>query len=819
VKGHRFLALSVFLFTCLALAFLVATLAAQETLPPPAGEPISLNIEWLGQLGGEGTTVVAVQSHFAFTNLGSRLVTLNIADPTHPLVVGQSEPFLTGSLSSLVIVNNLAYATAGDQLWVIEPTDPTQPAPVRSHPIPGAAQQVTVVGHYAYVAGSTGLQIFDISYPLLPAEVGFYETPQAIMNVTVIDNYAYLGLGWCGLDDCSTGAFHIVDISDPADPTAVSASNLPASPTTVVVNNHKAYVMVEDRLCDEIICYYYGELRVLDITNPSLPTQMGVFAPIWSPGKLTIMGNNAYIPSFGLLVLDISDPTNITTVGTHEVPGIAREVAIVDGIALLAADWTGLWLLDVSDPAAITEVGHYDAPTNPQTIEVVNDYAYLTGSDGLHILDVANPYNPYQLGALSYFGSDHYFNDTPLAVSGDYAYLAGKVLTVTNISDPTTPFLVTIHDDPTIDAYNDVMVIDGFAYLIGQQYIAGSPTWLEIVDISTPSTPTTRTLYPLPYWPTSLDIAGNYAYASSLNGLQIINISNPSSPSLEGVFSLEDYANGRKVVVAGQYAFLLGNLNPDSKLWIIDVSDPGNPVLTSSYAFPNDGWYISPSDLELVGHHLYVSNATRLNILDVSEITAPVEVGDLFAAYNFGFHEIAVIGNTIYSASGADGLLNLRFTADSHTVTANSGATLVYTDTQGTNATIAIAPGSVNITTTLVYSELPPGLIQPGMALAGHAFDLVAYQDGTPLPELTFLQPLTVTIHYADATIGVIADETALELQWRQENTWLPAVTTCDPPSTVYHDLANNLIQMPICRTGRFAIFGPTNQTFLPLLP
>ena len=92
------------------------------------------NMELVGQIGG-ATYAVAVQGDYAYIGMGPHLVILNISDPAHPAVVGQ-----TGVL-------------------------------------PGVVHSVAVSGSYAYVAaGEAGLRIVDVSDPAHPSETGFYDS-------------------------------------------------------------------------------------------------------------------------------------------------------------------------------------------------------------------------------------------------------------------------------------------------------------------------------------------------------------------------------------------------------------------------------------------------------------------------------------------------------------------------------------------------------------------------------------------------------------------------------------------------------------------
>ena len=93
------------------------------------------DVELVGQIGG-CTRAVALQGNYAYIGVGPRLVILNISDPAHPTMVGQ-----TGVL-------------------------------------PGIVSGVAVSGSYVYVANrDAGLRIINVADPAHPGEVGFHDTP------------------------------------------------------------------------------------------------------------------------------------------------------------------------------------------------------------------------------------------------------------------------------------------------------------------------------------------------------------------------------------------------------------------------------------------------------------------------------------------------------------------------------------------------------------------------------------------------------------------------------------------------------------------
>ncbi|MFC2036401.1 ELWxxDGT repeat protein [Chloroflexota bacterium] len=151
------------------------------------------------------------------------------------------------------------------------------------------------------------------------------------------------------------------------------------------------------------------------------------------------------------------------------------------------------------------------------------------------------------------------------------------------------------------------------------------------------------------------------------------------------------------------------------------------------------------------------------------------------------------------------------------TLTPGVATTMGYVDMQGLPTELAFPSDAVNISTTVI---LTPTILTGGMGLAftGHAFELVAYQSPSRQPDTVFGAPVTVTIEYSDDDVRMVTDEDQLTLWLWAGSEWQDAAETCEPASTYVRDLVKNLMRVSICHGGLFGLFGPTNQTYLPLI-
>jgi basic membrane protein A len=94
-----------------------------------------------------------------------------------------------------------------------------------------------------------------------------------------------------------------------------------------------------------------------------------------------------------------------------------------------------------------------------------------------------------------------------------------------------------------------------------------------------------------------------------------------------------------------------------------------------------------------------------------------------------------------------------------------TGATLVYSDTEGTATTLVVPPDSVTETTTIVLTQLEPETLTAPLEFVagGVALELDAYLGEEQVTGFTFDAPVTLTLEYTDADVAGM-DESALQL-------------------------------------------------------
>ncbi len=278
--------------------------------------PAQTGCQWLGY-DAEGIDIVENYAYLAYNSADFHI--LDISDPTCPVEVGSCE---TGSWPWRVFVSGSYAYTAEwiDGMCIIDVSDPTHPDPVGRCNTPGLIWDIFVAGNYAYLADDFGaLRIVKITDPTEPVEVGVCNIPGgALWGVMVVDSFAY----------CTDifGYLWIINVSDPTQPTITGALPISHSPADCSVIGQTAYVacnisFVTADISDPTTPYILGQcnnqpthvysvdvagpfaytgnddkgLRVIDISNPTLPVEVGYMSSISTAYDVHACGSYIYV--------------------------------------------------------------------------------------------------------------------------------------------------------------------------------------------------------------------------------------------------------------------------------------------------------------------------------------------------------------------------------------------------------------------------------------------------------------------------------------------------------------------------------------------
>ncbi len=298
----------------------------------------------------DGANSIVISGDYAYVGSYYGIEIMDISNPISPSHFGKitddASVLLSGVLD-LEVYGDYLYAISQDEqgIQIIDISDPSNPTPAGQIVDDGTTllripSNITIAGRYAYVLTNggfvfeNGMEILDISDPTSPIHVGSLlddgtTTLQGASSIVVSGKYAYITAS-------TDEGIAIVDISDPSNPTQVGSltkSTIPEleNPDDIAVNGKYAYVSVERNVSwrrpgvsssngstdnpDGII--------VLDVSDPTNPTYVSSFfdtssTALEGAGKIVLSGDYAYVTGYeedGVEILDVSDPTNIAHVG------------------------------------------------------------------------------------------------------------------------------------------------------------------------------------------------------------------------------------------------------------------------------------------------------------------------------------------------------------------------------------------------------------------------------------------------------------------------------------------------------------------------
>jgi len=593
------------------------------------------------------------------------------------------------------IVTTLAY---GLQIW--DATTPANPVMLSDWYFAGEKGiSVDVSDHVVAATDATGrLKVFDISDPQNPTLAneltGFGINADVAFQKRGGTRYCFVA-GSSGL--------RVVNIDNPFRPEVIDELNLAGDPRSLSFFGDSLVVLSDN----------FG-IQVVDASDPSNLSLIGSKAiDLNRMYNVTTNGEIAVVVTRedGFLVYDLSDPTAPDSLTQLTIPISGDNVYVFkDGI--LNGDLLYLAVEISGNPAGTAEginVFDLSTPTSPQYVgddadvyETFSDMHYADGkvyatqwssnSKGVHIIDVSNPANPHSIGhtlawdfsrfaaveqdrvytAMGHTGAwVHTFNETDgfaFYYGGYFALNSWAVLAqngIVHIASADDGYLI-VDWDTSDDGTLIGQVVPGTCRavrVIGDKaYLAVYRTGLVTVDISNPADPTVLDeSEPLPDDPPgtpqaheaiALDIQGNLvAVAERVQGLQLSQVDSQGNISLLGSFK----AAGRvlDVKLNGDLAYLCCE---DSRLRVLDISDPANPseLLAIVAGQPRGCW--------IDGDYLHVAaGGTGLITFSITDPDSPVEV----CRYNSTGDAMAVtVRDNIVFVSDYSGLLALSFSPD-----------------------------------------------------------------------------------------------------------------------------------------------------------
>ncbi|MCA9756733.1 MAG: hypothetical protein KDA27_13090 [Candidatus Eisenbacteria bacterium] len=321
-------------------------------------------------------------------------------------------------------------------------------------------------------------------------------------------------------------------------------------------------------------------------------------------GKLAKSGDFLYITqSTGVLVVDVSDPSDPTVVGSLTVD--AQSVA-VSGSYLYIGDYiSAIDVYDVSAPASpvfVTQVS--GLPGEVKRLAVRGNTLFATTNPGgIVSFDVSTPEAPQQLDFLDTGSAGN------IEVCGDQLGVnVNGLLVWVDATDPSQLERRGAFPDASLG---------GAAFFDGVAYVAGGSR-LQALQLN--SGTNAAPLVASPEWAGARDLHAfdvgpdEFLALRFPSALKILLVTDPWAPV--EVASLT-FATTRALAVANGHAYLSRQGGFD----VVDLSDPYDPVVVGSVS-GSFGSQVIPT-----GSRVYTVDDIELTTLDVSDPSSPNVLG------------------------------------------------------------------------------------------------------------------------------------------------------------------------------------------------
>ncbi len=487
----------------------------------------------------------------------------------------------------------------------------------------GHYYDLTIDRGILYVACKLGIEIYSLDDPEHPDRIGTVYTDGLANGVEVRFPYMYVG---------DVYGFSVWDISDPVDVQYLGGF------TRQFEEGYQERLVYRDGYV--YVAAYSNGLQIIDVSDPEHPAIIAQQKTSGYAWELAIKKNAVFIMDFfSMSIMDITHK-DAPLVKTHFDALFALDIAIQDDFAYLGYV-DGLMVLDIRDPfnpVIVSDIG----PTGGGTAEAIaieDHYAFVGHNTYVEIYDISIPLHPIQISFFTPPG-----HPRKLIVDGNFLYtvLDENGFLVTNITDPTHPVVVD-HVNPSIWGTREDVLIDG-----NELYLCDWDHGLVIYDISDTNILSEIGAFDTPGSLNDIFISADRAYLSCYTELQIVDIANPAQPQYLG--SYRSSGNPWSVTVNGNTAYLCDLYS----FQILDITDPGHVERIGAIFLAKEG---NPYGAVVVADLAYVANGWKgLNIIDIRNPGSPVLAATWPADDSRSYIKISEYHGNLYALNPGDGV-------------------------------------------------------------------------------------------------------------------------------------------------------------------
>lgn len=253
------------------------------------------------------------------------------------------------------------------------------------------------------------------------------------------------------------------------------------------------------------------EFFIFDVTTPSSPTLLGKIATGDTANDIAVKGNYAYVASSDnpgeLTVIDISSPSVPTIATKFDLTAGNSGNANADALAVLVDSGNYLYLtrinsggkefyvFDITTPASPTLTGSIDLNGDTKEIGKIGNYVYAASSDNtqeFQVIDVSTPSSPSMVASLDLNQGATQPDALSIATSPNTVYLGrdGSAAPEFYIIDVTTPTSPSIKSTLNIGTH----ILQSMDYDDPSQFVFFANTApgaedYQVIDVSNPLSP------------------------------------------------------------------------------------------------------------------------------------------------------------------------------------------------------------------------------------------------------------------------------------------------------------------------------------------
>ena len=367
-------------------------------------------------------------------------------------------------------INSLGYHQAAVAPAALAPMEDTEHVRLVDHQ-GGRAGPVVVQGSYAYAGFGNELAVLDISNPTQPWRVGFSVLPIDIEYLWKFGD-AIFASGYQNVTE-SGGSLHIVGIKDPAAPIQMGSIDFPGWPAGLAANGAHVFVSASPY---GGVDTFPGLIHIIDYSDPFLPVKVGEYDPPGDPAGMFVQNHYLYLAELGdqlptpqiwggLRILDISDPAHPVEMNFTVTARFAKDVVVVGDLAYVVDHFSGLWIFDVSDPGDVIKLGNAGIGRFSDDLAVMDGFAYITNQElGMVVVDARDPYTPVVIAG--YQPPDYWMlHDSGVAADNGLVLIGGgtPVLRIMDVAEPHTPELASTYGGPS--RVNDLEIDGNYLYV------------------------------------------------------------------------------------------------------------------------------------------------------------------------------------------------------------------------------------------------------------------------------------------------------------------------------------------------------------------